>query len=491
MSIQKKLLLIYTIIFTTAFIIFALIIYVLPEKQLQARIDADLEAVAAEVMRPGSSFMLGPDGLLRSIGIPPDLDNLETATTFIVVVNSRGEILAKSSSVVGFNQMLDPNIPFTEKQINFVYHDESLLRVLTIPLYDPARGNRPAGYLQVARLLDTLEDYSNSLITALLLSSLAALVSVIFAGFLTPTMFRPLEDIATTARQITRADDLSRRVPYAHRSDEVGELARAFNQTLERLERLFQTQQRLLADVSHELRTPLTAIRGNIDLIQHFGEADPDSLAAIQSDIERMTRLVGDLLLLARADSGALPLELKPVELDNILFDVYRQVERLTRSVEVKLSAVDQVCVRGDADRLRQLMLNLVDNSLKYTPAGGKVIISLEKSNNWARIIISDTGIGIPTEDLPHIFERFYRVDKARSRVQGGSGLGLSIARWIAQAHGGNISVSSEVGVGTTFTISLPVYNDKQPAETKTSQVATSTPTYSSALRLLRSNRHR
>ena len=139
-------------------------------------------------------------------------------------------------------------------------------------------------------------------------------------------MFKPLEDIATVARQITRADDLSRRVPYANRPDEIGDLARAFNQTLERLERLFRTQQRLLADVSHELRTPLTTIRGNLDLIERIGEADPESISAIQLEIERMTRLVGDLLLLASADSGGLPLERKPVEVDNILFDIYRQV---------------------------------------------------------------------------------------------------------------------------------------------------------------------
>jgi signal transduction histidine kinase len=286
----------------------------------------------------------------------------------------------------------------------------------------------------------------------------AATTSLFVAVLLTPGLFKPLEDIATVARQITRADDLSRRVPYANRPDEIGELARAFNQTLERLERLFRTQQRLLADVSHELRTPLTAIRGNLDLIERIGEADPESISAIQVEIERMTRLVGDLLLLARADSGGLPLERRPVELDNILFEIYRQIAVVNPPVEVKLSEVDQATVMGDADRLKQLFINLVENAIKYTPAGGTVELSLFKKDDKVHFEVRDTGIGIPPENLPHIFDRFYRVDKARARAHGGSGLGLSIAKWIATAHGGSIRVKSQPGEGTTFTVTLPLY---------------------------------
>ena len=295
---------------------------------------------------------------------------------------------------------------------------------------------------------------------------------------LTPGLFKPLEDIATVARQITRADDLSRRVPYANRPDEIGDLARAFNQTLERLERLFRTQQRLLADVSHELRTPLTAIRGNLDLMSRMGEADPESMAAIQAEIERMTRLVGDLLLLARADSGGLPLERQVVELDSVLFEVYRQVRMMDAPVFIELVEVDQAIVMGDIDRLKQLFINLVENAIKYTPPGGEVQLSLSKKAGWAQLEITDNGIGIPAENLPHIFDRFYRVDKARTRAQGGSGLGLSIAQWIAQAHGGAIRVTSTVGEGSTFTVTLPLYEpapqlpvveSKEPEKTRPS----------------------
>jgi signal transduction histidine kinase len=357
-----------------------------------------------------------------------------------------------------FNELLDPNAGPYEESVSVVRHGDTQLRVYTVPL-PGSNGQEPHHYLQVARLLDTYELLNRVSLTALLMGFAAATASLFVAVLLTPGLFKPLGDMATAARQITRADDLSRRVPYANRPDEIGDLARAFNQTLERLERLFRSQQRLLADVSHELRTPLTTIRGNLDLMRRMGDMDPESLGAIQVEIERMTRLVGDLLLLARADSGGLPLEHKLVELDNMLFDVYRQVRVLEPPIEIELTAVDQVTVLGDADRLKQLFLNLVENAVKYTPPGGVVRLSLSKEADWAFFEVSDTGVGIPPENLPHIFDRFYRVDKSRARAQGGSGLGLSIAKWIAQAHGGAIRVSSHVGEGTTFRVTLPLYS--------------------------------
>jgi signal transduction histidine kinase len=461
LSIQNRLLIIYTIIFSVAFIVFAVIVYELPRARILAQIDRDLAALATEVVQPGS--------------LPEVLETFETASTLVIVADENGEIVARSRNLTMFNDLLDPNAdPFTES-FGVVQHGNTQLRVYTVPLPD-TEGQGTHFYLQVARLLDTYEHLNRVSLTALLMGFAAATTSLFVAVLLTPGLFKPLEDIATVARQITRADDLSRRVPYANRPDEIGDLARAFNQTLERLERLFRTQQRLLADVSHELRTPLTTMRGNLDLIERMGEADPESISAIQLEIERMTRLVGDLLLLARADSGGLPLERKPVEVDNILFDVYRQVAMLNPPVDVKLVDVDQVTVLGDADRLKQLFLNLVENAIKYTPEGGSVELSLSKKGGWAQFEVCDTGIGIPPENLSHIFDRFYRVDKARARAHGGSGLGLSIAKWIAQAHGGAIRVKSQLGEGTTFTVTLPIYEPvpqpvvveaKQPEKTR------------------------
>ncbi len=454
MSIQNRLLFVYTSIFLVAFVLFAAIVYLLPRNRINQEVDTDLRTLATE-LQSANVRQVG-DSAFR-IEIDENLDNLATAASFFMMIDTEGSIRLRSQNLSSLDsELLDKDGLHEEETLNYIVRGESTMRVLTTPIYEDGE---LVAYLQVARLVDSIESFSRFLVISLFVGFAGASASLFLAILLTPSSFKPLEDMAAVARQITNADDLSRRVPYTERIDEIGVLARSFNQLLERLERLFQTQQRLLADVSHELRTPLTAIRGNVDLMRRMGDADPESLEIIQEEIERMTRLVGDLLLLARADAGGLPLEKKKVELDNLLFEVYRQVRLLGKSVEVKVTEVDQVCIMGDVDRLKQLLLNLISNAMKYTPAGGVVHVSLSKKNGWAYVKIKDTGVGIPAEDLPHIFDRFYRVDKARTRGQagqGGAGLGLAIAKWIAQAHGGNIDVSSEVGEGTTFTIILP-----------------------------------
>ncbi len=454
MSIQTRLLLVYAAIFGVVYILSSLVIYVLPRNQILAQIDGDLYSLASELLNSKTEV----DALTGNIQIPipEDLATLETASTFLMIVDNDGKVVARSNNLTSFNALLDPDGLGRQEAYRLVRHEDTQLRVLSTPIFDSM--GRLLGYIQVGRLLDNFEVFSRVLSRALLISMGAAVASLVVLIMMTSTLFHPLEDITTVARQITRADDLSRRVPHSGRTDEIGDLARAFNQTLERLERLFRSQQRFLADVSHELRTPLTSVRGNLDLMRRFGEYDEESMLVIQDEMERMSRLLGDLLLLARADTGGLPLRREPVELDNVLFEVYRQISRIEKPVTVELIAVDQAMILGDEDRLKQLLLNLVDNAIKYTQPGGGVRLSLAKDTGWAQLVVSDTGIGIPAEDLPHIFERFYRVDKARSRAQGGSGLGLAIAKWVVQAHGGVIKVDSIVGQGTTFTVTLPLY---------------------------------
>jgi signal transduction histidine kinase len=277
----------------------------------------------------------------------------------------------------------------------------------------------------------------------------------------------PLADVTTIALRISRADDLSQRIPHrGPGQDEVGQLIAAFNETLERLEHIFSSQQRFLADVSHELRTPLTVIKGNVDLMRRMKKVDEESLAGIEDEADRLTRLVGNLLLEAQADSGKLPLHFAPIELDTLLLEVFREMRVLARDrVQIKLTEIDQIQVDGDRDRLKQVLINLVSNAIKYTSRGGDVFLSLGRLGDNARIIVRDTGQGIAARDLPHIFERFYRAEKSRSRSKiGGFGLGLSIAHWIVEHHRGRIEVDSVEGQGTTFCIYLPMAGTSAPS---------------------------
>jgi signal transduction histidine kinase len=288
----------------------------------------------------------------------------------------------------------------------------------------------------------------------------AVLFAAAISWFFTGQALAPLVSITDSALHISNTDDLSLRIPqHGSVKDEIGQMVAAFNATLGRLEQLFNSQQRFLADVSHELRTPLTVIKGNVSLMRHVKQVDEESLDSIEDEADRLTRLVGDLLLEAQAESGKLPLHFAPVELDTLLLEVFKEMRILARErVQLKLTEIDQIMINGDRDRLKQVLINLISNAIKYTPQGGFVYLSLGKSKDNARLIVRDNGQGIPTEDLPHIFERFYRAEKSRTRSKvGGFGLGLSIAYWIVNHHGGQIEVDSAEGKGTTFCIYLPL----------------------------------
>jgi len=455
--IRDRLTAIYTAIFLFAFVAYTAVVYAVPRTLLLREIDSSLEDTA-ELVLAGTQVYQNRD--LYSLIIPTqEADTFRRANTFIMVVTPEGEILARSDNLRDFTQPLDPGA-VTEglEGLQTISYGEQVIRVLTAAVQvEEEDRSQLVGYLQVAQVMEEFETFNQLVIAAAFLGLAAATASAFVATLISPRLFRPLEEIARLAGQISRADDLSRRLPDTGRDDEIGQLTLALNQTLARLEELFTAQQRFLADVSHELRTPLTTIRGNVDLMRRMGGADDVSLDDIEAELERMTRLVNDLLLLARADVGSLPVTTETVEMDTLLLDVYRQVKALRPKVEVTLEEVDQVQVTGDSDRLKQLILNLVDNAVKYTPAGGQVFLSLHKDAGYAELTVRDTGIGIPEEDLPFIFDRFYRVDKARARAHGGSGLGLSIARWIVEVHKGTLTVDSKVGEGTTFTVRLPL----------------------------------
>jgi two-component system OmpR family sensor kinase len=343
------------------------------------------------------------------------------------------------------------------------------LRVLTVPLV-AGKGTRLEGILQVGTRMDVVNATQQTLLEVLLFGTAIAIVAAGLAAWISSRQaLYPLDNVTKAALQITSADDLSRRIPYTGSpNDEVGQLVTAFNQTLSRLENLFSTQRRFIADVGHELRTPLTVIKGNVGLMRKIKEFDEESLQTIEDEVDRLTRMVGDLLLLAQAESGKIPLAHELVELDTLLLEVLNQMQVLARDrVKLNLGNIDQVLVCGDRDRLKQVVVNLIGNAINYTPKGGEIVVGLGKVSDHAQLTVTDNGPGISAEDLPHIFERFYRSEKSRTRQKDGKGfgLGLSIAYWIIRNHGGRIEVNSKLGQGTTFCVWMPLAKDncKEP----------------------------
>jgi signal transduction histidine kinase len=452
MSLRARLALLYTSIVGGILFLFGMAVYVSVSVTLTDQVDDTLAWAATQIVRSVRAGTLG-------VALP-ELDLF--ADVYIQVWGRDGQLESNSRNIEGYNLPLDEsglktNLP--------VYHDVQVgtveLRVLTVPIVFRS-SRRVVGILQVGTSLAMVGTTQRVLLWVLIFGAVLSMVVAGLAGWIsTKQALSPLEAVTQTALQITRADDLSRRIPYQGPSnDEVGQLINAFNRTLGRLENLFNSQRRFLADVGHELRTPLTVIKGNMDLLRRMNCTDEESMNSIESEVDRLTRLVGDLLLLAQAESGRLPLAKQIVEMDSLVLEVLNQMSVLSKDrLHLSLGEIDQVLVCGDKDRLKQVLVNLVGNAIQYTPAGGEVIVGLGKVDNKTRITVSDNGPGIPAEDLPFIFERFYRGEKSRKRSRDGKsfGLGLSIAYWIVRNHGGQIEVTSKKSSGTTFCVWLPL----------------------------------
>jgi heavy metal sensor kinase len=272
-------------------------------------------------------------------------------------------------------------------------------------------------------------------------------------------------DVMTQAAQRISVFQLSERLEESGTGDELDRLARTLNETLERLNQSFNQIRQFSADASHELQTPLTVLKGEIEVALRSSRSADEYRITLQSaleEIDRMARLVEGLLFLARADAGVLKIDWQSVELGQLVGDVRRQLGKMTseRGVELRVELEGRVLVVGDPILLRQMVQNLVQNGLKYTPAGGSVTVSAGQVEDWAELRVSDTGKGLNPEDRQKIFQRFYRSAGARSESGGGAGLGLSIVRSVVQAHQGEIEVVSELGSGSTFTVRLPLIQD-------------------------------
>jgi heavy metal sensor kinase len=278
--------------------------------------------------------------------------------------------------------------------------------------------------------------------------------------FLANRTLHPIDQITRTAAEIG-AGDLSHRISYQGPQDEIGRLAQTFDNMLSRLEAAFKRERRFTGDAAHELRTPLTVLRGQLDVTLSKSRKKSDyksTLQALGGQVDRLIRLSNALLFLSRSDQKQLSWEPEPINLADLLDPIVEQILPLAneRNLTVRINIPPGLLVYGDADHLIRLFLNLLDNAVKYTPEEGNIVLDAEEVSSGVRIEVSNSGEGIPQEHIQHLFERFYRVDYDRSSVTGGTGLGLAIAREIVLLHGGQISVESDIGKGTTFIVILP-----------------------------------
>ncbi len=467
MPIRIRLTLWYTLLLGATLIFFSIILYWVLKLSLHNQIDSNLQDRAQQIvsniqnqavldLKTGKVFI-------------PEANVFSSSATFVQVIRENGSIVSVSNNLGSQRFPVDDEILNENLKGNFTFKtvsvDNTPLRIYSTPIMAQAQ---VIGAVQVGQSINSVESTLRQVLFFLTGGTVMALVVAgIVGAFLSWTALSPIEKITQTATRIVSAQDLGKRLSPPKANDEVGRLTSTINSMLERLDNFFQAQVRLSADVSHELKTPLTAIRGNVDLLRRGAASDPEelneALTIIDGELDRMSRIVADLLLLSQADAG-LSLRLRPVELDTLMLEVYRQARVVANGVNIQLGHEDQAIIQGDADRLKQLLVNLVTNAIKHTPPGGKITLSLHREAEWVRITVTDTGRGIAPIDMPHIFDRFYQ---ANSNGQKGTGLGLSIAQWIANAHGGEITVTSELGQGSVFTLWLPTTTRQTETEPK------------------------
>lgn len=484
MTIRLRLTLWYTALLGATLIFFSVVVYSALSTNLSNQQIEDSERQANVVaVAIAEQLEQAARGDVDQIEFP-DLNYFATGVG-VQVIGLDGTLIKQSNNLMnmavpGYKQALYAITRGFDHQYTTTQGGEPLL-VYSSPVI--VAGSPYLG-VQIVRPLGAAQSALAQVNRYLVLGTgLSLIVAAVVGAFLARRELQPLAEISRTASSINHAQDLELRLSPDDPDSEIGELAVTFNDMLDRIQSLFKGQERLTADVSHELRTPLTTIQGNMELLQRMTSGERPRLQGSEENVTmmreivdeteneatRMSKMINDLLLLAQADSGVLRLKMEPVEMDTLLLDVYRQTRRIAEmrmgqhAQEIRLGTEDQALALGDPERLRQVLVNLTDNAIKYTPAGGVITLSLENRDGWVKVAVSDTGIGISPEQQQHIFDRFYRTDKARSREQGGSGLGLSIVSWLAQAHNGRVTVESELGRGSTFTLWLPEYLPSTP----------------------------
>ena len=455
-SIRTRLTIWYLVVIVVLLLVFSGVAYFMLDYNLHQNLDNSLEARANQlsttlVIEPGPA-VVAPQANELILSFDSHGNLLQEFGPSIDPVSIKGLVVQAS-----FGQNAFLNAVTADKHGVRLYAT-SVRMPFTNQLFIIVVGQLTTG---IRGVLDT---FRYVLVTAIV----AVIVLAGIGGlFLASRVLKPVEQITRTAQRIEESD-LRQRIVVKN-DDELGRLASTLNAMIERLEGAFNRQRQFTADASHELRTPLAIMQAEATLALSKERTEADyrkSLETISQESTYMSSVIGQLLFLARSDAGKEQLNFEDVDLKDLITALSANVEALATDKGIKFSidAPENLVVNGDKVKLRQLFINILENAVRYTPADGNISVSLVRKDSSALATISDTGIGIPPEHLPHIFERFYRVDKARSRADGGVGLGMAIAKYIAESHKGNITVESEVGKGTTFNVSIPLKNPESIA---------------------------
>ena len=478
-SLRFKLTTWYVVLLSVVLVAVALSVLRLAEERLLSDMDARLYNTAADIV----GVIEGQIAARSGRGVPvlfdevvPALGSFTSRGLLIQIVDADGRVVRRSEAAPAvplMESLADPDGRRVERRS--VSSSGWSVRVVGYPLLLAASDGtpRPIGGVLVGERMDTFRETLASVRLVLLSTSALGLALASIGGWLLAgRALRPVDRITATAAAVAvgegTAVSLERRLDVPPTGDELARLAVTFNAMLDRLQAAFLAQRRFVADASHELRTPLAAIRGNTDVLARQVLTLPDhpvrqDLIAAAGDMQResrrMGRLLDDLLFLARSDAdaaeGAKRLERAPVRLDEVAAEAYRTANGLANGQHLRLETVP-VAVEGDRDKLVQVALALLDNALRHTAPDDPIVVVVRTCDGWAELEVHDAGTGIASEDMPHLFERFFRADGARDRQSGGAGLGLAIARAIAVAHGGEITARSVPGLGSTFRFRLP-----------------------------------
>jgi heavy metal sensor kinase len=483
-SLRFKLTLWYVLILGVLLISFSSFLYLTLSRSLYRDVDNKLrslaELIATESTSPLNKFGFGNIDQTLEASM-----NLKPVGKFIQVLDESGRIGRKSENLrnvqlpISLQALRNASKGLISYETNRSFGNTPL-RIITYPVKE---NNQVTKMIQVASSLEEVEDALNTLLIILLVTVPSILMIASLGGqFLANKALKPVDRITQAARMIT-SQNLNQRIQTLKVKDEISRLADTFNEMISRLDQSFRQVKQFTADASHELKTPLTILKGEVEVTLRKKRTPHEYEQILVSNLEeinRMSKIVEDLLLLSKADIGEIRLNKEDINLNRFIHGLTEQMKILAQPKNIRIETSnhqEEIHVFGDALRMRELFINLIENGIKYTEEGGSILITLTKEAEtlanpstpsdkrvviFAKIIVADTGIGIAKDDQERIFNRFFRVDKARSREQGGSGLGLSICKWIVEAHQGGITVKSEPGKGSSFIVRLPLHSHQE-----------------------------